>query len=66
MVTFEDIEKEARAQLDAAIMKYPRGCDEFEMRAFLQDGQYPEISYAIAMGWDYKTLINNELQKHGN
>lgn len=62
---FEAVESEARKQLAGALVQYPQGCDEDQMRAFLSQGKYPEIAYAIAMGWDYKTLITNELQKYG-
>lgn len=60
------IEDAAREQLAEAFKEYPMGCDEDQMRAFLKTGPYPNIAYAIAMGWDWKTLINNELQKYGN
>lgn len=64
-IAFKGIEDVARAQLDAALKAYPQGCDEDQMRAFLKHGEYPKIAWAIVMGLDYKTLINNELQKYG-
>lgn len=62
---FAAIESEAREQLAAAYKEFPAGCDEDQMKAFLHRGKYPKIAYAIVMGWDFKTLINNELQKYG-
>lgn len=63
MITAKDIEDVARQQLADAYKEFPRGCDSDQMRGFLNKGKYPKIAYAIAMGWDFKTLINNELQK---
>lgn len=64
-LAFQTIEDAAREQLAAAYKEYATGCDEDQMKAFLKTGPYPKVAYAIAMGWDFKTLINNELQKYG-
>lgn len=64
-MTPNDIETAARKQLADAYIKYPRGCDDRQMKRFLKTGPYPQIAYAIAMGWDFKKLIDIELQKYG-
>lgn len=47
MATPLQIEESARASLKAAYDKYPMGCDEDQMRAFLATQEYPEVAYAI-------------------
>lgn len=66
-VAAQAIEDVCREALAAALKEFPAGCDEDQMQEFLKvNCKYPGIAYSIAMGWDYKKLIDQELTKYGN
>lgn len=47
MATPLQVEHSARASLKAAYDKYPMGCDEDQMKAFLATQEYPEVAWSI-------------------
>lgn len=62
-----EILKVARERLDAVYKEFPSGCEDSQMKAFLEAGKYPKIAYAMAMGWEaeVKRLLALEVSRYG-
>ena len=58
MATKQQIIETAQKSLRAAYDKFPMGCDEDQMKEFLETQPYPDVAYAILTVEDYSPFVN--------
>ena len=61
------IEDSARENFAAAVKQFPQGCEDSELRAFLNKGKYGKIAYELAWGRTKEAdrLIAIEVSRYG-